>query len=70
MLSPTDLGAGKMQTVGPVDLDPALVVCVDQLVRHGMVHHCLGHLLVVAKHHLTRAGVRHSNTTTKSTHSL
>lgn len=41
-----------MQAVGALQLHPALVVRVDQLVRHGVVHHRLVYPLVAAEHHL------------------
>lgn len=46
------LGAGNMQTVGPVHLNPALVVSVDELVSNRVVRHCLRYVLVAAEHHL------------------
>lgn len=46
------LGARHVQAVGAVQLHPALVVCVDELVSHGVVHHRLIHPLVTAQHHL------------------
>lgn len=42
-----------MQAVGAVQLDPALVVRVYQLVSDRMVRHGLRHPLIVAKNHLS-----------------
>lgn len=49
----TYLGASNVQAVGALQLHPALVVRVDQLVRHRVIHHCLGYALVAAEHHLS-----------------
>lgn len=47
------LGASYVQAVGALQLHPALVIRVDQLVRHCVVHHRLVHPLVAAEHYLS-----------------
>lgn len=53
----THLAARVMEAVVPVYLHPALIEGMDELVRDGVVHHRLVHLLVLAQDDLLEHAV-------------